>query len=119
MSSILGAHISDEALTVLELPEEDYLADVFRLWDCYTQEWIEPAAVLLRFESDDVLIWSDNEARQCKIGPVDAYHITNEDLFRLGFNAEDNPCLAWLHYYDDPICIGRYIRTKDLLFRFR
>ena len=29
---------------------EDYLADVLCVWDCYEQEWVEMAPVILRFE---------------------------------------------------------------------
>ena len=35
---------------------EDYLADVLCVWDCYEQEWVEKAPVILRFEKMDVLI---------------------------------------------------------------
>ena len=31
-------HIPDETLAMFEKFEQDYLADVFRIWDCYAQD---------------------------------------------------------------------------------
>lgn len=36
--------------------ERDWVADVLRQWNCYEQDWVQGAPVLVRFERTDALI---------------------------------------------------------------
>lgn len=35
---------------------EDYLADVFRVWNCDEERWMGSTPIVLRFENEDVLV---------------------------------------------------------------
>ena len=90
-----------------------------RVWDCYAQDWMPDSPVLLRFESDDVLVLPD---RRVLIGPVLTEKSFEEsmpeevhayvDMESIG--AEDK-CLCW---NSDQIArgnIGDYMSVGEAL----
>ena len=77
--------------------QNDFLVDMFRIWDCYAQGWIENSPILLRFESDDVVFrMNDNGPCEFKFGAVDTSTAIEP-------NDPTNPngeCLCWLRAKD-------------------
>lgn len=74
---------------------KDYLADVFRVWDCNEQHWIDSSPVLLRFEEEDVLAWKEDGRVVMRTGPVS----TRSDPSG-AFPAHPQgrwDCTCWLH----------------------
>ena len=51
--------------------KDDYLVETFRVWDCYRQDWVADSPVLLRFESQDVIVCiGDERPLEMSAGPV-------------------------------------------------
>lgn len=97
--------------------KQDCLADVFRLWDCFEQGWITEHVFLFRFESDNLLIWEEEETFQALKGPVS----TTEVFVPRGLQIESfdsQSCLCWR--FDDSWNekIGSMITVSDLLSCF-
>lgn len=72
--------------------DNDYLADVFRPWDCCTQNWHDTRTVLLRFESNDLLISFDKPGAIFEIGAVDTNAFVGIDACMA---ADEECCLCW------------------------
>lgn len=51
--------LSEQSLRFLKNRGEDYLLEVFRLWDCYGQKWVDEDTMQLRFETADLLVGRD------------------------------------------------------------
>ena len=68
----------------------DHLADVLGIWDCYEQEWVTDAPIVLRFESEDVVIGARN-------GPPCLLRDGEDELLeRLRLDeAMSERCLCW------------------------
>lgn len=92
--------------------DKDYLVDVMRVWDCYAQDWVADSPVLLRFESDDVLILA---GERVFVGPVLAERpfekSISEEVFAY-IDLEDK-CLCWLS--DQAACdnVGEYVSAGE------
>lgn len=85
-----AALLSDE----LSCFNEDLLVDVFCVWDCFAQDWIADSPVLLRFETDDVLIHGNIGGNLTfEVGPIDT---SDFPAFR-GFGDTEGSCLYWLN----------------------
>ena len=71
----------------------DFLVDVFCVWDCYRQEWISDSPILLRFESDDVVVRrSDEGVLEFMQGPID----NTEVIAPYVASDPSEQCLCWL-----------------------
>ena len=81
------------ALGELNRFKNDYLVETFRIWDCYAQDWLDGSPVLLRFETDDVVVlMGSEESFEVIEGPVNTF-----DLSALNTSADaENDCLCWL-----------------------
>lgn len=95
MSNEVLTYISDETQSLFEEFNEDYLADVLRVWDCYAQEWFDAFITVFRFESDDLLVWNESGALKARKGSV----LTDRfDKEAFPFSIEDADildCLSW------------------------
>lgn len=84
-----AALLSDE----LSCLKGDFLVDVFRIWDCYRQDWVTDSPVLLRFESQDVIVSiNDKGSLEMNVGPVNTLAALepNDPM------ASDHECTCWL-----------------------
>lgn len=43
--------IPDDVRTAFAAFDDDYLADVFRVWNCDTQNWFDSTTTVFRFEN--------------------------------------------------------------------
>ena len=87
--------IPDDVCAAFMAFDDDYLADVFRLWDCDLKCWHEPIAMIFRFERDDILVWNEDGALRCRRGAVHLDEAENvlPSSFKTG--AAEGSCLCW------------------------
>ncbi|MSA62374.1 hypothetical protein GT613_05725 [Eggerthella sp. BIOML-A4] len=87
--------ISDDVRAVFMTFDDDYLADVLRLWDCDLKEWCDPYAMVFRFEKDDVLVWNEGGVLRCRQGAVNLNEAENvlPSSFKSGIS--EDACLCW------------------------
>ena len=91
-------YISDKTRAVLRELSDDYLADVLRVWDCNEQKWADGPVWVLRFESDDLLVWKDGDALHCKRGSVDTDGteiMQREEALGMHENIGTDACFCW------------------------
>ena len=86
MSNEVLPFISNEVVELFEEFDDDYLADVFRVWDCDAQDWHNGTTTVFRFENDDLLVWSEMGGLKAERGAVDTQAPIEEPL---------NACLVW------------------------
>ena len=95
--------------------DDDYLADVLRLWDCDLKCWHDPYMIVFRFESDDILVWREMNTLRCQKGAVDAMAARYSIPEKVEAGIDVDACLCWLP--DDSFSgfIGLTGITHDLL----
>lgn len=71
MSNEVLPFISNEIVELFEEFDDDFLADVFRVWDCDTQDWYDGTTTVFRFEGDDLLVWNEMGGLKAMRGAVD------------------------------------------------
>lgn len=95
----------------------DYLADVFRVWDCDEQEWLGSAPVVLRFEGKDVLVGADTTRDLAHDlaaeAPVSGNACSKHE------DAADEPCLCWRGDRAFTHLIGSKMNLHDALKSIR
>lgn len=110
--------IPDDVCAAFMAFDDDYLADVLRLWDCDLRDWHDTHATIFRFESDDVIVWLDYRVLMCSRGAFgnDASLDCLPQRVKAGIN--EDACLCWLRdkHYDD--LVGSTHVSFDLLDRF-
>lgn len=72
----------------------DCLADVLRPWDCVKSHWHDESTLLLRFESNDLLMWSGDEGICHDLNAVDTRSFQSSLARKIGAD-ELETCLAW------------------------
>lgn len=75
--------------------KEDYLVAVYRIWDCYAKEWYIKSPYLLRFETNDVLIFNTSSGTQCVLGAVDTTNPGSQSAYSCASKNKNNACLCW------------------------
>ncbi|WP_251213061.1 hypothetical protein [Adlercreutzia murintestinalis] len=114
MSNEVLPFISNEVVELFEEFDDDYLADVFRVWDCDAQNWQNGTTVVFRFENDDLLVWNVMGGLKAKRGAVDT------QKFQLGalIGASEESCIAWRSDSSFADLIGRAALSATLLESF-
>lgn len=79
--------IPDDVRDALMAFDDDYLADVMRPWDCYSQDWFDNTTTIFRFENDDLLVWCEVDCLKAKQGAV----VTQNTI-----ETESESCLIWM-----------------------
>lgn len=74
--------------------DDDCLADVFRPWDCYKQEWYDESTAIYRFDTNDCLVFEDGEDIGFKVSPIDTSYF-EESFLKLIGAGKDEACLCW------------------------
>lgn len=64
--------IPDDVTAAFKAFDDDYLAEVLRLWDCDLKDWRDPYTTIFRFETDDIMVWSEGGVLRFQIGAIDA-----------------------------------------------
>lgn len=107
--------IPDDVRAAFEAFDDDYLAEVLRPWDCDLKVWHDAYTILFRFETDDIVVWSEDGILGCKRGAVD----TNDsaDLLRECKKAsiDVDACLCWLRDDSYSRLIGRKNASRELM----
>lgn len=114
MSNEVLPFISNEVVELFEEFDNDYLADVFRVWDCDAQDWHDGTTTVFRFESDDLLVWNEIGGLKAMRGAVDTQTFENPICALEGTEA----CLAWRVDASFGDLIGRAVLSATLLQSF-
>lgn len=96
MSNEVLTYIPNNVVELFEAFDDDYLADVLRVWDCDAQGWFDPFTTVFRFESDDLLVWNDAGMLRCRQGAVDTNSINCLAPDVLDIAAMTDFCLCWI-----------------------
>ena len=88
--------IPDDVRAAFVTFDDDYLADVLRLWNCDLKCWYEPCMIVLRFENDDVLIWQEANTMRCQKGAVDTTIIGSDISENTEEIVDEDACLCWI-----------------------
>ncbi|WP_147571530.1 hypothetical protein [Phoenicibacter congonensis] len=109
--------IPDDVRATLMAFDDDYLADVLRLWDCDFMDWYEPFALIFRFESDDVMIWCENEVIKHNLGAVGGGNVGDHLPETVKASIEPDACLCWLRDKSYDEIIGSTMVSRELVKR--
>ena len=88
--------IPDDVRAAFMAFDDDYLADVLRLWDCDLKCWHEPLAVIFRFESDDIIVWFEKGSLKCTVGTVVESCLETSIPNAIKASIGAGACLCWL-----------------------
>jgi len=114
MSNEVLSFISNEVVALFEEFDGDYLADVFRVWDCDAQDWYDGTTTVFRFEGDDLLAWNEMGGLRAKRGAVDT-QLFDDSIIAPGVKGA---CLAWRIDASFEDLIGRTALSTVLLESF-
>lgn len=89
--------IPNDAIATIKAFDNDYLAEVLRLWDCYRNDWHDPCTIIFRFESDDILVWNEQGSLRGKVGAVAESNLETSTPDVIKASIETDTCLCWLH----------------------
>lgn len=106
--------ISHETSELLKEFDSEYLADVLRVWDCDSQEWYDETTTVLRFENDDLLIWSEDGVMRARRGAV-PNGLLDQETYVLIHSDSENHCLCWLPDSSYPAQLGCSHQCKVIL----
>ena len=106
--------IPDDVRAAFMAFEDDYLADVLRLWDCDLKRWHDPCMIVFRFESDDVLIWREKDSLRSRQGAVDTEMVDSEQC-QLTLDPNNSSCLSWVTDHRFSHLLGSKCNAKKLL----
>lgn len=110
--------MSNEVAELFAEFDEDILADVLRLWDCDAQDWFDGTTMVLRFESDDLLVWNElGRLGACK-GAVDTSTFDKGAIPALQLTEDKEICLTWRPDSAYAMLLGESALTQTLLEMF-
>lgn len=107
--------IPDDVRAALMEFDDDYLADVLRLWNCDLRGWHDPVAVIFRFESNDILFWREMNTLRCQKGAVDTTTTRSSIPEKVEASIDIDTCLCWLSDDSYSDFIGFAVTAHDLL----
>ena len=98
----------DDVRTAFAAFDDDYLADVFRVWNCDTQNWFDSTTTVFRFENDDLLVWCELDCLKAKQGAVGT---------QTAIEADSEDCLIWISDQTFADLFGEKALSSTLLER--
>ena len=107
--------IPDDMRAAFMAFDDDYLADVLRLWDCDLGDWCESFAIILRFETDDVIVWLEEGILKCEAGAVAESDLETSIPHPIRASIGADACLCWLYDRAFSDLIGSSDVCSDLL----
>ena len=118
MTEELAIAIPDDVRAAFMAHDDDYLADVLRLWDCDLKCWHDPCMIVFRFENNDIIVWRAGETIKCQIGAVDT--TTARSCFSESADAgvDRDACICWISDANYSRFIGVPGNARGLLKRF-
>ena len=109
MTEVTAITIPDDVRTAFMAFDDDYLADVFRVWNCDTQNWFDSTTTVFRFENDDLLVWCEMGCLKAKRGAA----VTQNTV-----EAQSESCLVWMSDPTFADLFGEKGLSSDLLGHF-
>lgn len=110
--------IPDDVRTAFTAFDDDYLADVLRLWDCDLRKWHDSYATIFRFESDDILIWREEPVLKCWRGAIDDRDAISFLPISMHATIDKESCLCWISDNSYNALIGETTASQRLLSSF-
>lgn len=98
--------------------DSNYLANVLRSCDCYSQDWHDSTTILLRFENNDLLIFEDELGMNYTIGSVNTNKFEELIASSMSTSQETATCICWRNAGEYQNLIGTREAGRMLLFRF-
>ncbi len=89
--------IPDDIFVAIKAFDNDYLAEVLRLWNCDLGDWHDPCTMIFRFESNDILVWNEQSFLRGKVGAVVESNLETSTPDAIKASIETDTCLCWLH----------------------
>lgn len=109
MTEVTAITIPDDVRAAIMAFDDDYLADVFRVWNCDTQNWFDRTTAIFRFENDDLLVWREMGCLKVKQGAVATQN---------AIEAQSESCLIWMSDPTFTDLFGKKGLSSDLLGHF-
>ena len=106
--------IPDDVRAALMAFDDDYLADVLRLWDCDLKRWHDPYMIVFRFESDDIFFWNEKGSLKSRRGAVGT-EIVDAERYQLTLDPNNRNCLSWIKDHRFSHLLGKKGKTKKIL----
>lgn len=107
--------ITDDVRAAFMAFDDDYLADVLRLWDCDRKCWRDPYMIVFRFESEDVMVWNESGTLRHCTGAVDTSASAGTLPKAVMTGIDGDSCLCWLRDTRFDSYIGSAGASSDLL----
>lgn len=107
--------IPDDVCSAFAAFDDDYLADVLRLWDCDLKCWHDPYMIVFRFESEDVMVWCESSVLRHYAGAVDTSALAGAFPKAVMTGIDSDACLCWLRDTRFNSYIGSAGTSSDLL----
>lgn len=101
--------IPDDVRAAFMAFDNDYLADVFRVWNCDTQNWLDSTTAIFRFENDDLFVWCEMGYLKAKQGAM---------VTKNAIEIESESCLVWISDPTFADLFGEKGLSSDLLGHF-
>lgn len=115
MTEEIAITIPDDVRAAFMAFDDDYLADVLRLWDCDLKCWHDPYMIVFRFESEDVMVWSESSVLRHCAGAVDTSALAGTLPKAAMTGIDSDACLCWLRDTRFNSYIGSAGTSSDLL----
>lgn len=117
MSNEVTSGINSEVIALFKEFDDEYLADVLRIWDCDAGEWCDIFTIVYRFENNDLLVWKDSDKLCARIGAVETDSMINLIPQTSEGIRPAEVCLSWRfdRGYDE--LIGRIGVASEILAR--
>lgn len=96
MTEEIAITIPDDVRDAFMAFNDDYLADVLRLWDCDLKCWHDPYMIVFRFESEDVMVWCESSVLRHCAGAVDTSALAGTIPKAVMTGIDSDACLCWL-----------------------
>jgi len=115
MSNEVTSGINSEVIEMFKEFDDEYLADVLRIWDCNAGDWCDIFAIVYRFENNDLLVWKESDTLWVRMGAVE----TSLKNGLIPWASEEIPpndeCLSWIFDPGYEELIGKKGVTSELL----
>lgn len=99
--------------------EGTYLAEVFSLWDCYAQRWLDGSTMVYRYENQDLLTWLTDEGLQVRCGAVDTTNVDPTILELIGKGDAGDICVCWRSGERYRNLVGEHVNANEILGMLR
>lgn len=114
MAEEIAITIPDDVRAAFMAFNDDYLADVLKLWNCDLKCWHDPYMIVFRFESDDIFFWSEKGSLKSRRGAIGT-EVVDAERYQLPLDPNNSNCLSWIKDHRFSHLLGKRGKTIKLL----